>query len=119
GCHTVRQPQLEDVIGRHALPGVHVMKVQVRIDESRQDVSTVQIDFSSSIERRPAFGIYGKQRRADTVDGRDAVVLDNEINRASRRCAGTVDQIDTAQYQALVGTVALVTAGDVIGAGLG
>src|SRR5690606_11488988 len=114
----MRQPELQDVVGWHALAGLHGMKAEMRFNETRHDVSTAQRGLPSSVERRPVFGIDGEQWRADTVDAGDTVVLDDQIHRASRGCAGAVDQVDAAEYQALVRSFALVTAGNVVGASL-
>jgi hypothetical protein len=118
GGDAVRQPQLEDVFRRHVLSRLVVMEVEVRVDEAGHDVHPGEIEFRAAFERRPVVGVDVELRHADAGDLDDPVVRNDDIHRPAGRRARAVDQVHTAEYQALVGTVTFLPRRNVLPAGL-
>lgn len=107
GGHAVGEPELQHVFRRHVLPRVLVMDVQVRVDEAGQHVHAREVELAAAVERRTIVRIDRQQRGTDAANGRDAIVLDDDVDGAARRGAGAVDQVHAAQDQAFERTVTL------------
>jgi hypothetical protein len=72
----------------------------VEIDETGQHVHAGRVDLVIGL-RRPV-GPQRHPRRAGVANRRDAVVLDDDVDRAARRSAGAVDQHRAADDHRLV-----------------
>ena len=66
----------------------------------------MRIDFMGRV-LRTAVLIDFEARVADADDVSDAITLDDDIDRANRRCAGTIDECRAADNQSLVRAFAL------------
>ena len=97
-----------------------VAVVDVSVDEAGEKVHAGAIDLPGSF-CWAAFFFDGHVRGADGDDVGDAAVLDDDVHRALRGCAGSVDDGDAADDEAIVGTAAVFrgTVGSGRGASLG
>src|SRR5690606_38380904 len=106
----VRQPQLVDVFGGHAL--LVAADVAVHVDEAWQHVVAAQVDLvAARHQRRPRLRVDRRVGGADDLHPGDAVAFDDDVHRAVGRRAGAVDHGHSAQDQLRPGTVALVALG--------
>jgi hypothetical protein len=106
GRDAMPEPELVHVFRRRdfadlALPRIGY--VRMCINESRQHVHACRIDFVVSLFR-PVALVNGHFGIPDTDDTGNLVILDHDIDRPNRRCAGAVNHSHATYDQTLEGT---------------
>ena len=115
GRDPVRHPQLVRVLRLGRLGDA--ARVEVEVDEARQDVHAGRVDFmhdrvrvALDRESGPPRLVDGPLRDADAADVDDAVPLDDDVHRPDGGRAGAVDHGGAADDEAVVRSLALVRA---------
>jgi len=113
GRDPMHQPELEDVIGRDVLPFAIAVNMAMQIDKAGQDELARRVDLTVPFGR--ARLLADRQAgRPDRHDLRDAVVLDDDIDRTEGRCARTVDQYRASNDQPRIGALAVMARRDAV-----
>ena len=98
GGHAVGHPQLVDVLGLGVLG--RPSDVNVVVDDARHDVHAGGVDLEIGILGR-ALRRERQARRPGRTDRADAILLDDDVDRATGRGAGAVNQHGAADDQRL------------------
>ena len=106
GGHAVGHPQLVDVLGFGVLR--RPSDVNVVVDDARHDVHAGSVDLEIGVLWR-ALRRGREARRPGRTDLTDAILLDDDVDRATGRGAGAVDQDGPADDQRLERPCALAS----------
>ena len=113
-------PKFEDVLGWSALADAADMTMH--INKAWQNVLSLEVNFSvARFWPAAVVQVFRASRRvADRHDLGDPVAFNNDVYRAHRRSASTVNQNTATENQAVVGSFTLSTIGcdRYLGAGL-
>ena len=104
GGDAMRQPELEHIVARHALPIAQRVQMDMRIDKTGQHIVTGKVIFLVAFGR-PA-RLLDRAGCADAGDLHDPVVLDDDVDRSLCGRAGAVDIDRVAQHGARPGPLA-------------